>query len=170
MGKRAISSLSIAAYLALLSATLVLAQDSGVPAQPMPPTPAQASVTSPATLTETQWLYGEVVSVDAAANTVTIKYLDYETDQEKEAVIAIDDKTSFENVASLGEIKPKDALSIDYVVGQDGKYIAKNISAEKSQEGESAQAPNAAVPVVETSAAAPAAEAPATSTTQEGGS
>jgi len=141
MVKRATLCSIIAAFLILLSANLALAQDSGAPVQPMPPTPAQAPVTSPASLTETQWLYGEVVSVDAAAKTVTIKYLDYEADKEKEAVIIIDDKTSFENAASLADIKPKDALSVDYTVGKDGKYTAKDISVEKPQEGESAPLP-----------------------------
>jgi len=80
---------------------------------------------------DTQWAWGEVTNLDNQAKTFTLKYLDYETDQEKELILAIDDKTTFENIKSLDEIKIKDTLSIDYVVGADNKNIAKNISFEK---------------------------------------
>ena len=79
---------------------------------------------------ETQWVWGEVVTSDLANKTLTVKYLDYETDQEKEITFSLDDKTSFENVKLLDDLKPKDAVSIDYVVGVDGKNVAKNISVE----------------------------------------
>jgi len=82
-----------------------------------------------ATGPEVQWLWGEVVSVDTAAKQITVKYLDYETDTEKEINIAVDDKTTYENVASLGQIKAQDTLSIDYVVRDTGN-IARNISVE----------------------------------------
>lgn len=83
-----------------------------------------------------QWLWGEVVSVDAAARNIVIKYLDYETDTEKEITINADDKTAFENVNSLGEIKPTDILSVDYVTSPDGKNTARNISLEKPESAE----------------------------------
>lgn len=80
---------------------------------------------------ETQWAWGEVTNLDAQAKTLTLKYLDYETDQEKDLVLAVDEKTVFENIKSLDEIKINDTLSIDYAVGSDGKNIAKNINFEK---------------------------------------
>jgi hypothetical protein len=79
---------------------------------------------------EIQWVWGEVVTVDLQNKTVFVKYLDYESDQEKEMGVAADDKTTFENVASVDELKPKDTVSIDYV-SVEGKNIAKNISVEK---------------------------------------
>lgn len=94
----------------------------------------------------TQWVWGEVVNLDSAAKTVTLKYLDYETDQEKELVLVADDKTVLENIKSLDEIKLKDTLSVDYITGLDGKNIAKNINLEK---------PDSA-PVVPVEAAVPA--------------
>ena len=78
----------------------------------------------------TQWAWGEVVSVDAAAKTITLKYLDYETDQEKNVVLSVDEKTTFENIKILDDIKVKDTLSIDYMAGPDGKNVAKNIGLE----------------------------------------
>ncbi|MFH1281602.1 MAG: hypothetical protein ABIH91_02665, partial [Candidatus Omnitrophota bacterium] len=79
-----------------------------------------------------QWAWGEVMNLDNQAGTVTLKYLDYETDQEKELVLVVDEKTTFENINDFGQLKPGDALSIDYTAGADNKNIAKNISFEKT--------------------------------------
>jgi len=80
------------------------------------------------------WIWGEVALVDIASKQLSIRYLDYETDLEKEMVVAVDAKTVFENVASLEEIKPLDTASIDYVVSPEGKNLAKMISIEKPQD------------------------------------
>ena len=82
---------------------------------------------------EMQWLWGEVVSVDAAKNEIRVKYLDYEADVEKEIALSADDKTTFENVKSLAEIKPQDTVSVDYIVGVQGRNLAKNFSVEKAE-------------------------------------
>jgi len=82
-----------------------------------------------ATGPQVQWLWGEVVSVDTDAKQIKVKYLDYETDTEKEINIVVDDKTTYENVASLGQIKVGDTLSSDYLV-KDTENIARNISVE----------------------------------------
>jgi hypothetical protein len=87
-------------------------------------------LTAPAE-TETQWLWGEVVSVDLQKNELLVKYLDYETDQEKEVKINVDDKTIYENASSMLEIKPLDTVSIDYIISPDGSNLAGNISLEK---------------------------------------
>ena len=80
------------------------------------------------------WLWGEVSLVDADKGTITVKYLDYETDTEKEAVIYADEKTTYENVSAIAEIKPKDIVSIDYIAGAQGSNVARNISVEKPDE------------------------------------
>ena len=82
----------------------------------------------------TQWVWGEVTNLDTQANTFSLKYLDYENDQEKELVLAVDENTAYENMKSFDEIKIKDILSIDYKVALDGKNLAKNISLEKPDE------------------------------------
>jgi hypothetical protein len=92
---------------------------------PQPPLPQEKN--------DTQWAWGEVTNLDIQAKTVTIKYLDYEADQEKELVLVIDDKTTFENIKGLEEIKIKDTLSVDYVIVPDNKNIAKNINLEKPE-------------------------------------
>jgi hypothetical protein len=92
-----------------------------------------ATVTSVQNEPETQWVWGEVVNLDTENKVMVVKYLDYETDQEKEISIGVDDKTTYENVKSLDEVKPQDAVSIDYTLSPDGKNIAKNISLEKPE-------------------------------------
>jgi hypothetical protein len=81
---------------------------------------------------DTQWVWGEVASIDAQDKVLTLKYLDYDTDEEKELLLAVDDLTGYENVQSLEEIKVKDFLSVDYISG-DGKNTARSISLEKPE-------------------------------------
>jgi len=94
------------------------------------PTPAEP---------DTQWLWGEVSSVDAVNNEIAVNYLDYETDNEKEIKVTLNDKTKYENVNSLGDIKLHDTVSVDYTISPEGKYIVKNISVEKLEEPPAAQ-------------------------------
>ena len=82
---------------------------------------------------EMQWLWGEVVSIDAAGKAFLVKYLDYETDTEKEMTVTVDEQTVYENIASLAELKPQDNVSIDYVLSPVGRNLARNISLEKPE-------------------------------------
>lgn len=81
----------------------------------------------------TQWLWGEVASVDLLNKSLVVKYLDYETDSDKEAIIAVDDKTVYENIKAIDELRARDTVSIDYTAGPGGNNIAKNISVEKAE-------------------------------------
>lgn len=112
---------------------------------------------------ETQWIYGDVINLDPENKTILVKTLDYETDQEKEISIATDEKTAFENIKSLDEIKPNDTVSVDYIVTADGKNLAKNLSLEKPEAKPTptvAQSESPAAPIIET---------PETVTTPEAG-
>ena len=82
---------------------------------------------------EIQWVWGEVVSTNPINNEVLVKYVDYDTDSEKEITISADDKTTYENAKSIDEIKVGDSVSIDYEISADGKNLAKNISLEKPE-------------------------------------
>ncbi|MDP3041456.1 MAG: hypothetical protein Q8N62_01795 [Candidatus Omnitrophota bacterium] len=90
---------------------------------------------------DTQWAWGEVTNLDNQAKTITLKHLDYETDQEKELVLVVDEKTVLENIKDFNELKLKDTLSVDYMLGADNKNIVKNISFEKPDAASSAPAP-----------------------------
>lgn len=101
------------------------------------PDPAVATVTQENIAPNTQWVWGEVTSVDAPGKAVTLKYLDYETDQEKELLLTADESTVYENIKSLDEIKPKDNLSVDYTP-ENGKNMAKSINLERPDDSEAA--------------------------------
>jgi len=82
---------------------------------------------------EIQWIWAELVSVDAQKNEIAVKYFDYEIDEEKNIIIVVDNKTTYENIKSINELKLGNALSIDYAVDSEGKNIARNISVEKPE-------------------------------------
>jgi hypothetical protein len=119
--------LGIATLLILASSAFVFSQEQ----------PTEEKVTPEAaekpTEPETQWIWGEAVSVDALKKMLVVKYLDYETDQEKELTVNVDEKTSYDNVKSIDEIQATDSVSIDYIISPEGKNIATNISVEKPQ-------------------------------------
>jgi hypothetical protein len=77
---------------------------------------------------EVDWIWGDVLS--KTANSVTIQYLDYEDDIEKQLTLTVDEATAYENVASLAEIAVGDTLSIDYAMQANGDGLAKLISKE----------------------------------------
>lgn len=78
------------------------------------------------------WVWGEVKSVDGAASTLTVTYMDYQTNEEKELSLTTDPQTEFEGVKDLSEVKPGNTSSIDYIVN-DGKNIVKHISIEEME-------------------------------------
>ncbi|MFA5287539.1 MAG: hypothetical protein WC394_04660 [Candidatus Omnitrophota bacterium] len=81
-----------------------------------------------------QWVLGEVANVDLKDKVINIKYLDFEDSQMKDMLLNIDSGTAYEGVKSIDEIKPMDSLSIDYVITQDGKNLAKNIGLDTPKE------------------------------------
>jgi len=85
------------------------------------------------------WAWGEVITLDPLAKSFTVKYLDYETDQEKEIVIATDDNTAYENIKSIDELKPRDTVSVDYIVSSEGRNIATNVGLELPEAMDSAE-------------------------------
>ena len=102
----------------------------------------QSNATSQETVTSeegqaeqsTEWIWGEVVSVDNTYNKVTVKYMDEESLEEKELTFRVDKDTTYENAESLLDIKLKDNISVDYVVAEDGTNFAKKIAVEKAEE------------------------------------
>lgn len=109
----------------ILALRLSFAQEENASVVPEP----QATAEGP----EVQWLWGEVVSLDSLNKTLVVKILDYETETEKEISISTDDKTTYENIKSLDELKPQDTVSVDYAVTPDGMNLAKNITVEKPE-------------------------------------
>jgi len=121
-------SLVIAACLIFIAAGQGFSQEENAPKELVAPTATDVQEGA-----GTLWVWGEVTSLDTENKIIVVKYLDYETDQEKEISIGVSDKTTYENIKSLEEIKPQDSVSIDYTVGPDSKNIATNISLEKAE-------------------------------------
>ncbi|MFA4989553.1 MAG: hypothetical protein WC576_02140 [Candidatus Omnitrophota bacterium] len=126
MKRRIAAILGIMGVGFLLSAGLGLSQDE--------PEGKESSLVIPQEKNEsdTQWVWGEVISVDTQNKTLTLKYLDYDTDEEKELLLTVDNLTGYENVKSLEEIQAKDSVSIDYISSA-GKNTARSISLEKAE-------------------------------------
>ncbi|MFZ5800592.1 MAG: hypothetical protein ACOY3D_04335 [Candidatus Omnitrophota bacterium] len=111
-------------------------------------TAAPAAEEAAVPVEETRWLWAEVIAVDAANKQFTVKYLSYDSDEEKEMVLGINDATKLENFSALAEMAAGDNVSIDYVMDPAGKALAKSISLQKAK-------PTAAAPTVEPPAAKP---------------
>ena len=77
-------------------------------------------------------IYGEIKSVNVAANSITVQYYDYDSDNEKSSEITADNNTKIEGVPTINDIKQGNWADINYmVVG--GKNMAKSISVEKEE-------------------------------------
>ena len=76
---------------------------------------------------------GEVQSVDAVTNSLTVQYYDYESGQQKGIEITVNKDTKIGNVSSLADIKRGDKANVTYMVS-DAKNIAKSMWLEKGKE------------------------------------
>ena len=79
------------------------------------------------------WVWGEIKNVDYSSSSFTILYMDYQTDDERELALTVNQDTKFEGISDFNSLKAGDTAGIDYVTGID-KNIAKNISVEKLEE------------------------------------
>lgn len=82
---------------------------------------------------EIQWLWGEVVSVDPGQKNLTVKYLDYDTDEEKTMVLLVTNATTFQEASGLEAIKAQDTVSVEYVVKENRSY-ARDITVEQIED------------------------------------
>lgn len=93
-------------------------------------TPA-AEPEGPAEANETA-IYGEVQDVNLTANSLSVQYYDYDSDEEKTIEIALTNDTKLENAALLNDIKKGDWVDVTYTV-KDGKNMASSIMVEKEE-------------------------------------
>ena len=128
-------------------ASLVLAQEK-------PEIPAQDAPVAPALDEENvSWVWGEVKAIDPALSTVTVVYMDYQSDEEKDLFLSVNSGTKFEGAADINSLKVGDTAGIDYEI-RDGKNIAKNISVEKLEAIPEAASSEQPVPVATADTAA----------------
>jgi len=97
------------------------------------------AVPTPANEKKTEWVWGEVVSVDQANKQIVIKHLDYESYEEVQTTLTINEKTLFENVTDLAGIKAGDHITVDYNI-EDKNNIADLVVVEKGEAAPEASA------------------------------
>jgi len=83
---------------------------------------------------EPDWVWGEVINLDPQNKVILLKYLDYETDQEKEMKVTVDENTTYESIKSIEDLKQNDPISIDYILTPEGINVAKHITLERPEE------------------------------------
>jgi hypothetical protein len=124
----------IAVAIALICATPVLSQEKApekAPAAPAPSAPAPEAA-APAPSKDVP-IYGEVQSVNAAANSMTVLYYDEETYEEKSIDLIVDKDTKLENAKALADIKEGDWVDATYTAAE-GKNKASLVKVEKEEE------------------------------------
>ncbi|MDD5565291.1 MAG: hypothetical protein PHG31_00130 [Candidatus Omnitrophica bacterium] len=95
--------------------------------------PAVSEAAMPQEPLQTQWILGKVVLLDVANNSLTVHYVDYDTNSEQDLVFVVDQNTVYENAQSLAGLRPNDTVSIDYRI-IDGKNIARVVGIERVEE------------------------------------
>ena len=118
--------------LAIFVAAGAYAQDKQETVQPQSPAAVEAAapvVSQPQEIS----IYGEVKSVNAAANSMMIQYYDYDSDEEKTIEITADSGTKMENAAAIGDVKQGNWADVIYTVSG-GKNMAKSVIVEKEEE------------------------------------
>lgn len=78
-------------------------------------------------------IYGEIQSVNAASNSMSIQYYDYESDEEKTIDVIINPETKMENANTLNDIKTGDWADVTCALSGEGN-IAKSVALEKEEE------------------------------------
>ncbi|MDO8525940.1 MAG: hypothetical protein Q7S07_05595 [Candidatus Omnitrophota bacterium] len=109
------------------------ADQNQAPAAPAAVQPAQAPAPEKVVQAQEISIYGEVKSSNPAANSVTVQYYDYDSDEERSIDIMIDNNTKMENAAAVNDIKQGNWADVIYSIA-DGKNIAKSIIVEKEEE------------------------------------
>jgi len=127
--KRFLSILAVAVTLSLVAIPAFSQENKETAPAPTPTPPATEAVLQPEEIS----IYGEVKSIDGAANSVKLQYYDYDNDEEKAADIVLDKDTKMENAAVIQDIKQGDWVDAVYVI-KDGKNIAKSVIVEKEEE------------------------------------
>ena len=103
-----------------------------VPAAPAAPV-APAAEAQTAAASGDIAIYGEVRSVNASSNSLTVLYYDEESYEEKTVDLVTDKDTKIENAPALSGLKEGDWIDATYK-SKDGKNIATLIKLEKEEE------------------------------------
>lgn len=132
-------SLKVSAVVLMLMSLAVASAISQVDtsAAAQAPKPAGEAPAQPDSQAKEIAIYGEIQSVNAAANTLTIQYYDYDSDSEKTSEIVAGNDTKIENARAIGDIKKGDWADVTYIVTA-GRNMARLITVEKEEPEEAA--------------------------------
>lgn len=126
--------LVVAILLTAFAVTGAYAQDNQQPAAQAQQSPAAVEAAAPVVSQPQEIsIYGEVKAVNVAANSMTIQYYDYDSDEEKTIEITADKDTKLENATTIGDVKQGNWADVIYTASS-GKNIAKSIIIEKEEE------------------------------------
>lgn len=103
------------------------------PGANQPPQAASEAVSTSAVQPQEVSIYGEVKNVNMAANSITVQYYDYDSDEEKSIDVTADAATKMENAKEVVDIKPGNWADVIYSI-KDGKNVAKSIIVEREEE------------------------------------
>jgi hypothetical protein len=94
--------------------------------------PAAAPAAPEAAQSKDVSIYGEVLATNSTANTMTVQYYDYDSDEEKTVELGIAGDTKLENAATLNDVKKGDWVDATYG-SVNGKSVAKSVMVEKEE-------------------------------------
>ncbi len=80
------------------------------------------------------WAWGDVLFIDFDAGQFVVNYLDYDKLIKTDIVLFVDEKTVFENAHGLDRIEIDDSVSVDYIITDSDKNIARLITVERIQQ------------------------------------
>lgn len=118
------------AAIVLACAIPAFSQEAKVTAAPAPAAPEVKAEAAPSTDIA---IYGEVRSVNATANSLTVLYYDEESYEEKTVDLIADKDTKIENAPALSGIKEGDWVDATYKL-KDGKNVATLVKLEVEEE------------------------------------
>lgn len=80
------------------------------------------------------WAWGDVLFIDKDGGQFVVNYLDYDKLIKTDIVLFVDEKTIFENAHGLDRIEIDDNVSVDYIITDSDKNIARLITVERIQQ------------------------------------
>lgn len=130
MGRYSLVCMTVVALMVSVVVGPVFSEEGQQPVTnaPAETSPAKEGISQPEEIS----IYGEVQSVNPTSDTVTLKYYDYDADEEKTVEIISNEDTKIEAIANLNDLKQGDWVDATYLVSE-GKNIAKSIKAEKEE-------------------------------------
>ena len=83
---------------------------------------------------DVEYGYGIVVEIKKDSNEIIVSEYDWESDEEANVTYSIHEDLKIDNIDSWKNIPNETYVDIEYVIGENGKRMAKYISVNKTEE------------------------------------